>query len=58
VEGRKLMNENTFSIGVGGPTGLTNGIPNSGDGIGLFATPMGSKKTPKKKKLKVKIVKD
>jgi hypothetical protein len=52
------MNGNTFSIGVGGPTGLTNGIPNSGDGIGLFATPMGSKKASKKKKLNVKIVKD
>lgn len=52
------MNGNTFSIGVGGSTGLTNGIPNSDDGIGLFATPMGSKKAPKKKKFNVKIVKD
>lgn len=58
IDGKKV-NEDTFSIGVGGSTGLTNGIPNSGDGIGLIATPMGSKKRPKKKKkFKVKIVKD
>jgi hypothetical protein len=31
------MNEATFSTGVTGPTGLTNGIPQSGDGKGLYA---------------------
>ena len=35
VAGR--MNEATFSTGVTGPTGLANGIPQSGDGKGLWA---------------------
>lgn len=54
IQGKKV-NEDTFSTGVTGSTGLTNGIPNSADGIGLTATPMGSKTTPKKKK-KLKVV--
>ena len=56
ISGKKVNECDTFSTGVEGSTGLVNGIPNSGDGIGLYATPMTrNSKKKKKKKIKVKV---
>lgn len=46
------LGEDSFSIGVGGMTGLTNGIPTGGDGKGVIAFPLFTKKGRKNKSSK------
>lgn len=49
-----IVNEcDSFSIGVGGPLGLNNGIPQGGDGKGVIAKPLFQPKKKKKKKFNV-----
>lgn len=52
---RKRLEEESFGIGVGGPTGLNNGICTGGDGKGVFAFPLGSiRKRRKRRKRTIK----
>ncbi len=44
------IDEESFSIGVGGQTGLTNGIPTGGQGKGVFAFPLFSRPRKRTKK--------
>ncbi len=44
----QIQNED-FTIGVGAPTGLNQGIPTSGDGIGVMPVLVGNKPQKRKK---------